>query len=57
MLGLFDGQDMLFQTSDWTVVTLARFFWRYGMDIYNIRNWVNDKMMTPFSRLVGSTTS
>ncbi|KAL4225246.1 Prenylcysteine oxidase 1 [Mactra antiquata] len=50
-LGLYDGEDLLFTTSDYSAVTVAKLFWRYGMDIYNIKNWVKDKILKPLSRL------
>ena len=49
-LGIFDGEEILFSTSDYTAVTIAKLMWRYGMDAYNIKNWVQDKILKPLTR-------
>lgn len=49
-LALYDGNEIVFQTSDYWPVTLAKMFWRYGMDIYNVQNWVRDKILAGMSR-------
>ena len=49
-LGLYDGNDIVFSTSSYSVVTIAKLFWRYGMDIYNVRNWVKDKVLAGMNR-------
>jgi len=48
-LGIFDG-EMLFETSNYLPITLAKMVWRYGMDVYNIRNWVQEKVIKCISR-------
>ena len=49
-MGIFDGNTMLIKTSEYKVVTMAKMFWRYGMDIYNIGKFVDDKVLTKFKR-------
>ena len=49
-LGIYDGEDVVFTTSDYSMVTLAKLFWRYGMDIYNIKSWVEEKVLVPMKR-------
>ena len=49
-LGIYDGSEVLFTTSDWSLVTLAKLFWRYGMDIYNIKSWIQEKVMGRMKR-------
>ena len=49
-LGIYDGNEVLFTTSDWSLVTLTKLFWRYGMDIYNIKNWVQEKVISRMKR-------
>lgn len=50
-LGIFDGNDIVFSTSDYTPVTIAKLFWRYGMDAYNIKTWVQNKILKQMNRL------
>ena len=49
-MGIYDGEDVVFTTSDYSMVTLAKLFWRYGMDIYNIKSWVEEKVLVPMKR-------
>ncbi|KAK3580906.1 hypothetical protein CHS0354_008196 [Potamilus streckersoni] len=49
--GLFNGDEMLFSTSDWSVISLMKLVWRYGLDIINIRNWVQEKVLKPMQKL------
>ncbi|KAL3841327.1 hypothetical protein ACJMK2_019489 [Sinanodonta woodiana] len=48
--GLFNGDEMLFSTSDWSVITLMKLVWRYGLDIINIGNWVKEKVLKPMQK-------
>lgn len=50
-LGIYDGNEVLFTTSDYSIVTLTKLFWRYGMDLYNIKNWVEEKVLARMQRL------
>ncbi|XP_060072471.1 prenylcysteine oxidase-like [Ylistrum balloti] len=50
-LGIFDGEEMRLTTSPYTLVTLWKMFWRYGMDIYNLQKWVNNDLMAKFKRI------
>jgi len=29
---------------------MAQLLWRYGMDIYNIQNWINTNLMNDFMK-------
>ncbi|CAE7407920.1 PCYOX1 [Symbiodinium natans] len=40
-LGLHDGRDLLFETSDRRAVTLARMLWRYGLGPLRLDRWVS----------------
>ena len=51
-VGLYDNNDIIFETSAWTAVTVAKLGWRYGLDFYNIRNWINDNLFKKFNRWV-----
>ncbi|WAR01820.1 PCYOX-like protein [Mya arenaria] len=44
-LGIWNGEEVMFSTSDYLPVTLAKMFWRYGMDAYNIKNWVQENTL------------
>ncbi|KAL5007831.1 hypothetical protein ScPMuIL_016637 [Solemya velum] len=50
-LGIFDGKDMVFSTSDWGVVTMAKMVWRYGWDVFSIRSYINDHLFTEFLKI------
>ncbi|XP_052229609.1 prenylcysteine oxidase 1-like [Dreissena polymorpha] len=50
-LGLYDGNEIVFSTSAYSPITLAKLFWRYGMDIYNIRSWVQENILNCMTRL------
>ena len=47
--GFFDGTKYLFETSTWTVVTLFRMLWTFGLDMFRI-NRVEEKFIDKFSR-------
>ncbi|XP_033751430.1 prenylcysteine oxidase-like [Pecten maximus] len=51
VMGIFDGEEMRMTTSPYTVVTLAKMFWRYGLDIYNLQKWVSSDLMVKFKRI------
>lgn len=48
--GIFDGSSMRISSSKYSVVTMAKLFWRYGMDIYNMDSWINEKLLSKFMR-------
>lgn len=50
-LGIFDGEEMRLTTSPYSMVTLARMFWRYGLDIYNLQKWVSSDLLVKFNRI------
>ena len=39
-LGLYDGDDMVFLGSEWDVMLMLQFLWRYGWDIYRVLDYV-----------------
>ena len=49
-LGIWDGESMLMKTCGYKYVGMAQLLWRYGMDIYNIRNWINTNLMNDFMK-------
>lgn len=49
-LGLFNGEEYVFKDSSWSIVTLARLFWRYGYDIYRL-NELTESMLGKFARI------
>ena len=51
-IGFYDNNDIVFETSDWFVVTVAKLVWRYGLDFIKIRNIINDIILNKFDRWV-----
>ncbi|XP_005110758.1 prenylcysteine oxidase [Aplysia californica] len=51
MVGLYGTDDILFQTSDWLAITLAKLVWRYGTDFYNIQSWTKNHIFPKFDRI------
>ncbi|KAH9518825.1 Prenylcysteine oxidase [Bulinus truncatus] len=51
VLGLYDNENIVFETSQWTFVTLARLLWRYGLDIYKIHEWTKNIVANKFNRI------
>lgn len=49
--GIYDGDQFQFQSSDYSLITKIKALWRYGRDIYRLSSWVNDNLMTKFSRI------
>ncbi|GFY61586.1 prenylcysteine oxidase 1 [Trichonephila inaurata madagascariensis] len=41
--GIFNGEKIIFQESDWYFVTIADFFWRYGFSVFEL--WKDVKSM------------
>ncbi|XP_021371606.1 prenylcysteine oxidase 1-like [Mizuhopecten yessoensis] len=50
IMGIFDGEELRLTTSPYSVVTLAKMFWHYGMDIYNLQTWVSN-ILVKFKRI------
>lgn len=40
--GIFDGTDFIFKESPWQIATLAKLFWKFGMDLFRMNNLVKD---------------
>ncbi|XP_041366044.1 prenylcysteine oxidase-like isoform X2 [Gigantopelta aegis] len=50
-LGLYGSDGVVFETSSWSAVTLAKLAWRYGWDMWKIRGWINDQVINKFERI------
>ncbi|XP_076114100.1 prenylcysteine oxidase 1-like [Mytilus galloprovincialis] len=50
-LGIWNGEEVVVKTSKYKVVAMAQLLWRYGMDIYNIQNWVQTELMNDFMKI------
>lgn len=50
-LAIYNGKEFVFTGSKFSVATIAKLFWRYGMDVYNINSWV-ENMLDKFDRSV-----
>ncbi|BFZ03905.1 hypothetical protein BsWGS_06944 [Bradybaena similaris] len=50
-IGLYADSGMVFETSSWQAVSLAKLLWRYGLDIYTLREWTRHSVMTKFDRI------
>ncbi|XP_037073886.1 prenylcysteine oxidase-like [Pollicipes pollicipes] len=48
--GLCDGQQLLFVSSSWSFVTMAKLFWRYGYDVIKLQRLVS-AMLLKFSSI------
>ena len=49
-LGIYNGEEVVISTSDYTAVSLAKLLWRYGTDMYNIGGWVKENILKPLKR-------
>ncbi|XP_022112104.1 prenylcysteine oxidase-like isoform X3 [Acanthaster planci] len=47
--GFYNGEKFVFTQSRWTIITILRLLWRYGLDCYYIYNHVNS-VLSAFSR-------
>lgn len=45
--GFFDGKDYTLQTSEWTIITLLKFLWAFGLDFFRL-SWIEDKFINKF---------
>ncbi|CAG5123929.1 unnamed protein product [Candidula unifasciata] len=50
-IGLYGNSGMVFQTSDWQAVSLAKLLWRYGFDLYTLREWTKHSLISKFERI------
>lgn len=50
-LGIWNGNDMLIKTSSYKYVAMGQLLWRYGMNIYNVQNWVQTELMNDFLKI------
>ncbi|CAL4249217.1 unnamed protein product, partial [Meganyctiphanes norvegica] len=49
-LGIYDGNEYVFRDSSWSIVSLARLFYRYGWDVYRL-NELTKNMLDNFARI------
>ncbi|XP_064601062.1 prenylcysteine oxidase 1-like [Liolophura sinensis] len=49
-LAIYDGKKFVFTGSKFNIATMAKMFWRYGMDVYNINSWV-ENILDKFERV------
>ncbi|CAG5131515.1 unnamed protein product [Candidula unifasciata] len=49
--GLCDESGIFFQTSRWEVISLAKLFWRYGLDLYSSQHWTRSLVGEKFERI------
>ncbi|CAL1532123.1 unnamed protein product [Lymnaea stagnalis] len=50
-LGLYDNKGIVFETSKWAPIALAKLIWRYGFDLYTIREWTKNLVASKFDRI------
>ena len=41
---MYDGSEMFFTGSEWDVMLMAQFLWRYGWDMYRIFDYVKNML-------------
>ncbi|XP_063957116.1 prenylcysteine oxidase 1-like [Lytechinus pictus] len=49
-LGIFNGEEFIFKSSRYSILTLIKMLWRYGFDIFRL-NWTIDKVLDKFARI------
>lgn len=49
-LGIYDGQHFVFRESDWHLITMIHFLWRYGFSLYGLKKQVKS-MLDDFSKI------
>lgn len=50
-LGLYDKEGIIFKTSNWAPIALAKLIWRYGFDLYTVREWTKNLVASKFDRI------
>lgn len=54
-MAIFDGEQLIFEESDWVIVNFFRMLWRYGLNFLRMQMWV-EGMLDKFMRYqLGST--
>ena len=54
-LGLYNGEEMIFEGSRWFAVTLAKLMWRYGWNVVRLNSFLQI-LSTKFDRFVPAHT-
>ena len=44
LLGIFNGKSFDFYGSDWSILTMGKLLWHYGLDILKIQSYIGDLM-------------
>lgn len=47
-MAIFDGKELTFEESDWSIINFVRMLWRYGLSFLRMQMWVEsvlDKFM------------
>ncbi|ESO83268.1 hypothetical protein LOTGIDRAFT_236715 [Lottia gigantea] len=50
-MALYGPSGIILETSSWNFVTMAKFFWRYGMDIWNIGSFLKENFLDKFGKI------
>ncbi|GIY44848.1 prenylcysteine oxidase 1 [Caerostris extrusa] len=48
--GIYDGDKFVFQQSEWYIITMADFLWRYGLSVFELWKEVNS-VLEDFSKI------
>lgn len=51
-MGIYNGEEFVFEESNWYIVNLLKLLWRYGLNPLRMSMWVED-MLDKFMRYVG----
>jgi len=51
-MGIYDGEEFVFEESSWYIVNLLKLLWRYGLNPLRMYMWVED-ILDKFMRYVG----
>lgn len=39
-MAIFDGKELTFEESDWFIINFLRMLWRYGLNSFRMRIWM-----------------
>lgn len=49
-MAIFNGKELTFEESDWFIINLLRFLWRYGLNFLRMQMWV-ESVLDKFMRI------
>ncbi|XP_030849647.1 LOW QUALITY PROTEIN: prenylcysteine oxidase 1 [Strongylocentrotus purpuratus] len=49
-MGIYDGEEFVFQSSQYSIITLLKLLWRYGLDVFRMR-WTISNLLKKFERI------